>query len=85
MVNLCVEYLWVSRGRLAEGVSFNNASFGELSEVIIRMWCSAEVLRILQNKSSPVLQRDSGPNGAKDSSASRVYEYQSAFFRLMKV
>ena len=35
MVNLCVEflYLWVSRGRVVDGVSFNNEQFGGFSEV----------------------------------------------------
>ena len=35
VVGLCIEflYLWVSRGREADGVSFNNESFGSFSEV----------------------------------------------------
>ena len=34
-VDLCVEflYMWVREGRGAEGVSFNNDSFGDFSEV----------------------------------------------------
>ena len=41
-----------------------------------------EVFRIYQNRGSPVLQEGGKPNGAKDSSASRVYESQSAFFKV---
>ena len=35
MVDLCVQFLYmcVRRGRRAEGVSFNNESFGDFSEV----------------------------------------------------
>ena len=34
-MDLCVEflYMWVRRGREAKGVSFNNESFGDFSEV----------------------------------------------------
>ena len=35
--------------------------------------------------SAPVLQEEGNPNRAKASSASRVYESQSAFLRLVKV
>ena len=54
-------------------------------DVILAMWCSAEKFRILRNWGSLVLQEESNPNRAKDYSASRVYESQSTFFRLVKV
>ena len=95
MVDLCVEFLYllVRRGRGAEtGVSFNNESFSSFSEVRYHvrdvtlgdMVLCGDV-RILQNKGSPVLQEEGGPERAKDSSASRVYESQSAIFRSVKV
>ena len=90
-MGLCVEFLYlsVSRGRGVDGDSFNKESFGDFSEVRyhvkLGMWCFAQVSGILRNKSLPVLQEEGGPKRAKDSSASRVYESQSAFFRLMKV
>ena len=49
------------------------------------MWCFSEEFRILWNWGSPVLQEEGSPSRANDSSASRVYESQSAFHRLVKV
>ena len=40
---------------------------------------------ILRNRDSPVLQEEGNPNRTNDSSASRVYESQSAFSWLLKV
>ena len=47
--------------------------------------CFEEVLRILQNSGSSVLQEEDNPNRAKNSSASRLYESQSCFLRLVNV
>ena len=77
VVDLWVEffYVWVRGGSGAEGVSFNNESFGDSSEVryhVRDVTLGDVVFRILRNRGSPVLQEESFPNRAKDSSASRV-------------
>ena len=46
------------------------------------MWCFAEVFRILRSMTSPMLQEEGNPKRVKDSSVSRVYESQSAFFKV---
>ena len=64
LMDLCIEFLYmyvghVRRRRGAEGVSFNNELFGGISEVRdVTLRDVAEVLRILRNKGSPVLQEE---------------------------
>ena len=53
--------------------------------IMLGMWFFAEVYIILLNRSLPVLQEESNPKRTKDSSASRVYEFQSAFLWLVKL
>ena len=57
-MDLCVEfvYMWVSGGRGAENVSFDEYSCSDFSEVgyhvrnvTLGMWCFAEEFRIFRN------------------------------------
>ena len=74
-------------GRGADGVSFNNEPFGGFSEVSYHAR-DVVLCKGVKNHAEDELARAAGesdPKRAKNASASRVYENQSAFFRLMKV
>ena len=79
MVELCVEflYLWVTRGRGAEDVSFNQESFGGFSDVRyhVRDVTLGDVVLcggVQHLAEQQPLQEEGNPKKAKDSSTSRV-------------